>query len=70
MISVNFPFVILTFYGFCITSILTVGYFTNVTRTKRSISELRDETFKKESVSSAAFTKVGSTRLDYKTWPK
>ena len=48
----------------------TIGQQLNSTRYKRSVTAIKDKTFKKESVSTASFTKVGSPRLDYKTWPK
>ena len=39
-------------------------------RRKRAISQVSEKTFKKAKVSTASFTKDGSTRLDTKTWPK
>ena len=42
----------------------------NTTRVKRQVTTIYDKTFKKERVSSAAFTKDASTQLDQKTWPK
>ena len=42
----------------------------NTIREKRAISQVSDKTFKKIKVSTESFTKVGSTRLDTKTWPK
>ena len=48
----------------------SIGQQLNSTRYKRSVTAIKDKTFKKESISSASFTKVGSTRLDYKTWPR
>ena len=48
----------------------SVGQYFNTTRYKRSVTSITEKTFKKESLSTDSFTKVGSTRLDYKTWPR
>ena len=54
----------------CVNSNAGSGEISNATRVKRGTTTIYDKTFKKERVSSAAFTKDGSTRLVYKTWPK
>ena len=70
MISVNFLVVSIIVYTYSYIPVLSIGQYTNTTRAKREISTITDKYFKKERISSAAFTKVGSTRLDYETWPK
>ena len=42
----------------------------NTIRRKRAISQLSEKTFKKQKISTASFTKVGSTRLNVQSWPK
>ena len=42
----------------------------NTIRQKRAISPVSGKLFKKHQVSLESFTKVASTRLDTKTWPK
>ena len=42
----------------------------NIIRKKRAISPVSGKLFKKHQVSLESFTKVASTRLDTKTWPK
>ena len=70
MFSANFITIYVTLCMHCVNSNAGSGEISNATRVKRGTTTIYDKTFKKERVSSAAFTKDGSTRLVYKTWPK
>jgi hypothetical protein len=70
MFSTKYIPIFVALFIHCVNSNAGSGEISNTTRVKRGATTIYDKTFKKERVSSAAFTKVGSTRLAYKTWPK
>ena len=57
-------------YVFVHLNIKNVQSTNNTIRTKRAITQLSEKSFKKQGISTASFTKVGSTRLNVQSWPK
>ena len=70
MIPLKYLSMCIIFCTYCTISKLSNDQSANTIRGKREISPVSEKTFKKQKVSSASFTRVGSTRLDTKTWPK